>query len=80
MSYLRWVVRSRRHPSAILLFVQLAGMVIYPFVENTDAGRVGFGVFGVLVLIVTTRMVRMTPGLTWVSMGIALPAIVLQVL
>ena len=80
MSYLRWVVRSRRHPSAILLFVQLAGMVLYPFFENTDAGRAGFGVFGVVVLIVTTRMVGMTPGLTWVSVGIALPAIVLQVL
>jgi len=80
MNYLRWVVRSRRHPSAILLFVQLAGMVLYPLFENTDAGRIGFGIFGVLVLIVTTRMVRMTPGLAWVSMGIALPAIVLQVL
>jgi len=79
MSYLRWIVRSRRHPSAILLCVQLLGMVTYPFIEGTDAGRIAFGVFGIAVLIVTTRMVRTTPGLTWVSAGIALPAIVLQI-
>ena len=80
MMPLGFIASCRRHPSAILLFVQLAGMVLYPFIETTDVGRVGFGVFGVAVLIVTTRMVRVTPGLTWVSMGIALPAIVLQVL
>jgi len=79
MSYLRWIARSRRHPSAILLCVQLAGLVVYPFLEATHAGRVAFGVFGIAVLIVTIRMVRMTPGLTWVSVGIALPAIALQV-
>ena len=77
---LRWIVHSRRHPSAILLFVQLTGMVVYPFVEKTDWGRVGFGILGVAVLIVAVRMVRITPWLTWVSAGIALPAIVLQVL
>jgi hypothetical protein len=80
MSALRWIVRSRRHPSAILLVVQLVGMLIYPFIERTEVGRIGFSVFGILVLIVTTRMVRRTPGLTWVSVGIALPAIVLLAL
>ena len=80
MSYLRWIVRTRRHPSAILLLVQLAGMVLYPFIENTDAGRIGFGVFGIVVLIITTGMVRRTPGLAWVSVCIALPAIVMLAL
>ena len=80
MTPLGFIASCRRHPSAILLFVQLGSLVLYPFIENTDAGRVGFGVFGVAVLIVTTRMVSVTPGLTWVSMGIALPAIVLQVM
>ena len=36
MSYLRWLARTRRHPSAFLLLVQLAGMLLYPFVEHTD--------------------------------------------
>jgi len=77
MSYLRWIVHTRRHPSAILLLVQLLGMVLYPFIETVDAGRTGLSIFGVVVLIATTRMVRSTPGLTWVSVCIALPAIAL---
>ena len=80
MSYLRWFVRTRRHPSAILLLVQLAGTVLYPFIENTDAGRIAFGVFGIVVLSITTGMVRFTPGLTWVSVGIALPAVLMLAL
>ena len=80
MRYLRLYAKTRRHPSAILLLVQLLGMVLYPFIENTHAGRIGFGAFGIVVLAITTRMVRSTPGLTWVSVCIALPAIVLLVL
>jgi hypothetical protein len=75
MRPLRWLVHTRRHPSAILLVVQLAGLLLYPFIEGTDAGRIGLGMFGIVVLIITTGMVRRTPGLTWVSAGIALPAI-----
>jgi hypothetical protein len=80
MGMIHWVDHTRRHPSAILLVVQLAGMLLYPFIEGTDAGRIGFGVFGIVVLIITTGMVRRTPGLNWVSGGIALPAIVLLAL
>ena len=80
MSTLRWIVLIKRQPSAVLLLVQLAGMVLYPFIESTDAGRIAFGVLGSVVLIVTIGMVRLTPWLTWVSVGIALPAIVLLAL
>jgi hypothetical protein len=80
MNHLRWLVRSRRNPSAILLSVQLLGMLVYPFIEGTEAGRIAFGVFGIAVLIFTVRIVRTTPGLTWVSAGIALPAIVPQII
>jgi hypothetical protein len=80
MIFLRWVDHSRRHPSAILLLVQLAGMLLYPFIEGTDVGRIGFGVFGILVLVVTTGMVRRTPGLNWVSCSIALPAVLMLAL
>jgi len=75
MSLVRWLANTRRHPSAVLLLVQLAGLVLYPFIERTDVGRIAFGALGIVVLIVTTRMVRRTRGLTWVSLGIALPAI-----
>ncbi len=78
MSTLRWAVRLRRNPSALLLFVQLVGILVYPFIEGTEAGRIAFGAFGIAILIATTRMVRSTPGLNWVAFGLAVPAIVLQ--
>ena len=80
MSTLRWLVRLRRNPSALLLFVQLAGILVYPFLEGTEAGRIAFGAFGIAVLAATTRMVRATPGLNWIAFGLAVPAIVLQVI
>ena len=80
MNRLRLLASARRHPSAILLTVQLAGMLLYPFVDNTRAGRIVFGAFGIGVLVVTTRMVRRTPWLTWVSIAIALPAVLLLAL
>jgi hypothetical protein len=80
MRFLHWAHNTRRHPSAVLLAVQLAGMLLYPFIEGTDVGRIGLGVFGIVVLVVTTGMVRRTPGLNWVAGGIALPAVVLLAL
>ncbi len=72
--------RTRRHPSAILLLVQLAGMLLYPFIESTHSGLVAFNAFGLLVLGFTIRMVRRTPGQEWISIGIAVPVIVLLVM
>jgi hypothetical protein len=80
MTHLSWLDRTHRHPSAVLLVVQIAGMLLYPFIENTDASRIGLGVFGIAVLIVTMAMVRRTPGLNWIAGGIALPAVALLAL
>ncbi len=71
---------TRRHPSAILLMVQLMGMLLYPFIESTPGGLVAFNAFGIVVLIFTVRMVRKTPGQTWISAGLAIPIIVLLIL
>jgi len=79
VTYLRWLARLRRNPSALLLFVQLVGILVYPFLEGTESGRIAFGAFGIAVLVTTTRMVRTTPGLNRVAFGLAVPAIVLQV-
>ena len=38
------------HPSAILLVVQLLGVLVYPFMEQGGVGGVLFEVFGALVL------------------------------
>ena len=80
MSPLRLIIHTKRHPSAILLIVQLLGIVLYPFIEQADTDRIGFGIFGMVVLGITTRMVRRTPGYTWISVAIAVPAIVLLAL
>jgi len=73
----RYLALTRRHPSAILLVVQLAGLLLYPLLESTRAGPLTLSAFGIAVLVFTTRMVRRTPGLTWLSVCIALPVIVL---
>lgn len=80
MSTSNLATRIRRYPSAVLLAAQLLALVLYPFIENTDVGRIGFGIFGIVVLGVTTRMVQRTPFVTWIGVGIALPAIVLLAL
>ena len=77
---LRVLAATRRHPSAILLVVQLAGLLLYPLLETTRVGPVALSAFGISVLVFTTGMVRRTPGLTWLSACLALPAIVMLVL
>ena len=80
MRFLRVLVLTRRHPSAILLLVQLLGLLLYPLLEGSRSAPLALGAFGIVVLIFTTRMVRSTPGLTWLSVTIALPAVVLLLL
>lgn len=69
----------RRTPSAALLVVQLAGVLLYPFMEGTGAGRPLFAFFGMLVLALALLVIRQTPFLSWVSLLIAAPAAVLLV-
>ena len=68
---------TKRHPSAVLLLTQLVGMLLYPFIETVRGGHIIFNMFGILVLVVATRMVRRTPGHAWVSASIAGPVIIL---
>jgi hypothetical protein len=66
-----------RHPSGILLFAQLAAVLLYPFMEGNDAGRAIFSAFGIGFLALVVLAVRATPVLLWVSFLFALPATVL---
>jgi hypothetical protein len=70
----------KRHPSAILLFVQVLGVLLYPFIEATKFGQTGLNVFGVIVLGMTIRTVHRTPGPTWISVTLAVPVILLVAL
>jgi len=71
---------STRHPSAILFLVQILGVLLYPFMEEARYGQLALNIFGMLVLVITTRMVRRTPGLTWISATLAAIIMVLLAL
>jgi hypothetical protein len=70
---------ARREPSAILLAIQLAGVLVYPFLTGS-VGRALLSVFGILVLGLVVLAVRSTPGLTWVALLLGGPATVLLVI
>ena len=67
---------ARRQPSAILLGAQLAGVLLYPFMEGS-VGRALFSVFGVLILWLVVLAVRASRAWTWVGLTLGLPATVL---
>jgi hypothetical protein len=69
--------RVRSEPSAILLVAQLAGVLLYPFMEGRGAGRALLSVFGIAILGLVVLAVRSTPGLTWVGVLLGIPATVL---
>ena len=69
----------RRQPSAILLATQLAGILLYPLIEDLGSGRAIFSAFGILVLGLVVLAVRASSALTWVSIVLGVPATVLLV-
>ena len=68
---------ARREPSAILLAVQLAGVLVYPFAEDNHAGRALISLLGIVILALVVVTVRRSPALTWVSVLLGIPASVL---
>ena len=70
----------RRTPCLVLLVVQLAGVLLYPFMESTYAGQAAFALFGLLVLALIVLALRVTPFLTWVAVLFATPSAVLLLL
>jgi ion channel len=68
---------ARREPSAVLLAAQLAGVLLYPFMESSDVGRSLFSVFGIAILGLVVMAVRSSPGLTWIGVLLGIPATVL---
>ena len=68
---------ARRQPSAILLAAQLAGVLLYPFMEGSDVGRALFSVFGIAILGLVVLAVRSTTALSWIGLLLAIPATIL---
>ena len=68
---------AARQPSAILFGAQLAAILIYPFLEDSDAGRAIFSVLGIAILGLVLLAVRGSPAWTWFGIVLAVPATVL---
>jgi hypothetical protein len=62
------------HPSAILLVVQLLGVLVYPYMSETGTGSVLFEMFGALVLALAIWSVRDSAGPTWIAVTLAVAA------
>jgi hypothetical protein len=75
-----WFPRLWQRPSAVLLAVQLVGVVVYPFMDDSPIGRAALSSFSLVVLILAVRAVRATPALTWVALLLGLPIVVLTIL
>jgi Ion channel len=67
----------RRQPSAVLFAVQIASLLIYPFLEGNDVRRSLFSILGIAVLGLVLFTVRSSPALTSVGIVLAIPATVL---
>jgi hypothetical protein len=65
---------AAREPSAILLAAQLSAVLLYPFMEGSDAGRALFSIFGIAILGLVVYAVRRSPGSTWFVALLAVPA------
>ncbi len=74
----RLLALARRNPSALLLIVQLIGLLLYPAMQGRIWGQLFLEVFSIIVLALAVFLVRATPGLTWVSVTLGLPAVLLS--
>jgi hypothetical protein len=68
---------ARKEPSAVLFAAQLLALLVYPAMENREAGRALFSVLGIAFLGLVVLAVRSSPTLTWVGLLLAAPASVL---
>jgi hypothetical protein len=71
---------ARQEPSAILLAAQLASVLLYPFMENSGAGRALFSLLGMAILGLVLLAVRSSPAWTGFGVLLAIPAGVLLVI
>ena len=70
----------RRHPSAFLLAVQLASLLLYPLTDAHESGRLLFGAIGVVAVALAVWVVERSPARTWIALMLAVPAVLLTVI
>ncbi len=75
-----WIRAAWSHPSGVLLVVQLLGVLLYPFLEESVIGRSALSIYALGVLVLAVRAVRATPAWTWVAALLVLPVFVFTIL
>ncbi|MEA2676974.1 MAG: hypothetical protein QOJ81_1115 [Chloroflexota bacterium] len=64
----------------MLLAVQLLGVLVFPFMEDSPLGRAALSTFALVVLFLAVRAVQATSALTWIAVLLGLPIVVLTVI
>jgi len=64
-----------RHPSAFLLAAQLLSLVLYPTMDDSESGRVVFGLVGMMVVSLALWVVNRSPAESWIAWLLAVPAV-----
>ena len=62
--------RVLRHPSALLLMAQLLAVLAYPYLDTSRAGSAVLGVFSMTAVGLALWVVRSTPALTFIAVGL----------
>ncbi len=64
----------------MLLAVQLIGVLLYPFMDETAIGRAAISSFALVVLFLAVRAVQASPALTRIAVLLGVPIVILTVL
>ena len=75
-----WLSRIWQQPSAVLLAVQLLGVLLYPFMDESPVGRAALSSFALVVLFLAVRAVRATSAFQWVAVLLGVPIVILTIL
>jgi hypothetical protein len=74
------ISRAWRQPSAVLLAVQLFGVLLFPFMEGSPIGQAALSTFALVVLALAVRAVQATSALVWIAVLLGLPIVILTIL
>ncbi|USQ78883.1 potassium channel family protein [Ornithinimicrobium faecis] len=75
----RWLSGLRDHPSAVLLAVQLLGVLVFPFTDQGGLGRTLLSAFGLIVLAIAVLAVNKTPATRRVAIVLGAPVFVMTI-
>jgi len=68
------------HPSGLLLFLQLASIIIHPSLEMFKFNQAIFSCFNVAALSLAVWVVNRSPAVNWVAWTLAIPAVLLTII